>query len=97
MAANVFEDTPYTLTEYNISLFELSTPDMFPLTVVWLAPGPAVQLILPVSPEGALGKAGAVVAVMVAVGLGVLVFVGAGDVGVTTSLSVEVSPLITAY
>lgn len=37
------------------------------------------------------------VLVGVAVGLGVLVLVGAGEVGVTTSFNVDVSPLITAY
>ena len=39
-----------------------------------MAPGPAAQLILAVSPEGALGKAGVLVAVGVKVGLGVLFF-----------------------
>ena len=70
---------------------------MFPLTVVWVPPGPAAQLMLAVKPEGALGKTTPVVAVAVAVGVGVLVFVGAGDVGVTTSFNVEVSPLMVAY
>ena len=97
LAANVFEETPLTLATNTNSLVELSVQDMFPLTVVCVAPGPAAQLILAVSPEGALGKACVLVAVGVKVGLGVLVFVGAGEVGVTTSFKVEVSPLITAY
>ena len=49
--------------------------------------------------EGGFGAVttGADVFVGVAVGLGVLVLVGAADVGVTTSFNVDVSPLITAY
>lgn len=97
LAANVFEETPSTLATKTSSLLELSAHDIFPLTVHWVAPGPAAQLILAVNPEGAAGKAGPVVAVGVKVGFGVLVMVGAGEVGVTTSFNVEVSPLITAY
>ena len=97
LAANICVETLLTLETTCNSLVELSVQDMFPLTVVWVAPGPATQLILAVSPEGALGYAGVLVTVMVAVGLGVLVMVGAGEVGVTTSFNVEVSPLMTAY
>ena len=97
LAAKILEETPSTLATNTSSLVELSVHDMFPLTVVCVAPGPAAQLILAVSPVGALGKAGPVVAVGVKVGLGVLVMVGAGEVGVTTSFNVDVSPLITAY
>ena len=97
LAANILEETPLTLATNTNSLVELSVHDMFPLTVVCVAPGPAVQLILAVNPEGALGNAVVLVAEIVAVGVGVLVLVGAGDVGVTTSFNVEVSPLMTAY
>ncbi|MBK7451082.1 MAG: hypothetical protein IPJ47_17430 [Anaerolineales bacterium] len=97
LAANICVETLLALETTCNSLVELSVQDMFPLTVVWVAPGPATQLILAVSPEGALGYTTPVVAVAVAVGLGVLVMVGAGEVGVTTSFNLEVSPLITAY
>ena len=97
LAANILEETPLTLATNTNSLVELSVLDMFPLTVVCVAPGPAVQLMLAVNPEGALGNAVVLVAEIVAVGVGVLVLVGAGEVGVTTSFNVEVSPLMTAY
>lgn len=97
LAPKVCEETPLTLDTKTCSLVELSVQDMFPLTVVCVPPGPAAQLIFAVNPEGGLGKVTAVVGVGVIVGTGVLVLVGAGDVGVTTSFSVEVSPLITAY